>query len=95
MHQKNLKTLELTLNKLKEKMLEDKNMKEMFLNHFTELDYEFIVEKTIAEMYEYTVDKDYDIFDLSLQGVRVFFESVFLSHEEDEIENEDDNYGKA
>jgi hypothetical protein len=76
-------------------MLEDKNMKEMFLNHFTELDYEFIVEKTIAEMYEYTVDKDYDIFDLSLQGVRVFFESVFLSHEEDEIENEDDNYGKA
>jgi predicted RNA-binding protein with PUA domain len=94
MEQEKLTIVEVTLNKLKEKILEDDNMKEMFSTHFPELDYEVIVEKTIAQMYEYAVDKDYDILDLSLQGVRAFFESVFNSDEEDD-ENDNNKYGKA
>ena len=94
MEQEKLLILEVTLNKLKEKMLEDDNMKEMFSTHFPDLDYEVIVEKTIAQMYGYAVDKDYDILDLSFQGVRAFFESVFTSDEEDD-ENDNDKYGKA
>jgi len=93
MEQENLKILEVTLNKLKEKMLKDQDIKELFLTHFPKLDYENIVEKTIAQMYDYAVDKDYDVIDLSLDGVKAFFDSVF--EVEDEEENEDEGYGKA
>jgi hypothetical protein len=93
MEQENLKILEVTLSKLKQKMLEDQDMKDMFSKHFPDLDYENVVEKTIAQMYDYAVDKDYDILDLSLDGVKAFFDSVFDI--EDEEENEDEGYGKA
>lgn len=95
MEQENLKILEVTLEKLKEKMLEDPDMKEMFSKHFPDLDFEKIVNQTIKQMYEYAVDKDYDVLDLSLDGVRAFFESVFKSDEEDEDEDDGKNYGKA
>jgi hypothetical protein len=85
----------VTLEKLKEKMLEDPDMKEMFSKHFPDLDFEKIVNQTIKQMYEYAVDKDYDVLDLSLDGVRAFFESVFKSDEEDEDEDDGKNYGKA
>jgi hypothetical protein len=85
MEQDNLKLLEVTLNKLKDKMLEDEDMKSMFSKHFPDLNYEIVVDKTIAQMYEYAIGKDYDILDLSLDGVKAFFESVF-SEDEDEDE---------
>jgi hypothetical protein len=88
MEQENLKNLELTLSKLKEKMLEDSAMREMFSTNFPDLDYEEHVENTIAQMYSYAVEKDYDIVELSLQGVRVFFESVFTNDDEDEEDEE-------
>ena len=93
MEQENLKILEVTLNKLKEKMLKDQDIKELFLRHFPKLDYENIVEKTIAQMYDYAVDKNYDVLDLSLDGVKAFFDSVF--DVEDEEEDDDEKYGKA
>jgi hypothetical protein len=83
----------VTLNKLKEKMLKDQDIKELFLRHFPKLDYENIVEKTIAQMYDYAVDKNYDVLDLSLDGVKAFFDSVF--DVEDEEEDDDEKYGKA
>jgi hypothetical protein len=88
MEQENLKILEMTLNKLKEKMLKDESLIEMFSQHFPSLDYEEHVENTIKQMYVYAVDKDYDVVDLSLQGVRVFFESVFTNDDEDEEDEE-------
>ena len=85
MEQDNLKLLEVTLSKLKEKMFEDEDMRSMFSKHFPDLNYEIVVDKTITQMYEYAVDKDYDVLDLSLDGVKAFFESVF-SEDEDEDE---------
>jgi hypothetical protein len=81
----------VTLSKLKEKMFEDEDMKSMFSKHFPDLNYEIVVDKTITQMYEYAVGKDYDILDLSLDGVKAFFESVF-SEDEDEDE---ENHGSA
>jgi hypothetical protein len=93
MEEQKLKMLQLTLSKLKDKMLEDEDMKSMFSKHFPQLDYESIVEKTVVQMYDYAVDKDYDILDLSLDGVRAFFESVFDSDEEDS--DEEKGHGDA
>jgi hypothetical protein len=75
-------------------MLEDEDMKSMFSKHFPELDYDSVVERTIAQMYDYAVSKDYDVLDLSLDGVRAFFESVFDTDEQ-EYEDEDKGYGDA
>jgi hypothetical protein len=94
MEEQKLKVLELTLSKLKDKMLEDEDMKSMFSKHFPELDYDSVVERTIAQMYDYAVSKDYDILDLSLDGVRAFFESVFDTDEQED-EDEDKGYGDA
>jgi hypothetical protein len=85
MEQDNLKLLEVTLSKLKDKMFEDEDMRSMFSKHFPDLNYEIVVDKTITQMYEYAVGKDYDVLDLSLDGVKAFFESVF-SEDEDEDE---------
>jgi hypothetical protein len=94
MEEQKLKVLELTLSKLKDKMLEDEDMKSMFSKHFPELDYDSVVERTIAQMYDYAVSKDYDVLDLSLDGVRAFFESVFDTDEQED-EDEDKGYGDA
>jgi hypothetical protein len=45
-------------------------------------------------MYDYAVSKDYDVLDLSLDGVRAFFESVFDTDEQED-EDEDKGYGDA
>ena len=94
MEEQKLKMLQLTLSKLKDKMLEDEDMKSMFSKHFPELNYESVVEKTVVQMYDYAVDKKYDILDLSLDGVRAFFESVFDTDEQ-ENQDEDKGYGDA
>ena len=94
MEEQKLKVLELTLSKLKDKMLEDEDMKSMFSKHFPELDYDSVVERTIAQMYDYAVSKDYDVLDLSLDGVRAFFESVFDTDKQED-EDEDKGYGDA
>ena len=94
MEEQKLKVLELTLSKLKDKMFEDEDMKSMFSKHFPELDYDSVVERTIAQMYDYAVSKDYDVLDLSLDGVRAFFESVFDTDEQED-EDEDKGYGDA
>ena len=87
MEQDNLKLLEVTLSKLKDKMFEDEDMRSMFSKHFPDLNYEIVVDKTITQMYEYAVDKDYDVLDLSLDGVKAFFESVFSEDEDEDEEN--------
>jgi hypothetical protein len=94
MEEQKLKVLELTLSKLKDKMLEDEDMKSMFSKHFPELDYDSVVEKTVAQMYDYAVGKNYDVLDLSLDGVRAFFESVFDTDDQQD-QNEDKGYGNA
>jgi hypothetical protein len=94
MEEQKLKMLQLTLSKLKDKMLEDEDMKSMFSKHFPELNYENVVEKTVVQMYNYAVDKEYDVLDLSLDGVRAFFESVFDTDEQQD-QDEDKGYGDA
>ena len=94
MEEQKLKVLELTLSKLKDKMLEDEDMKSMFSKHFPELDYDSVVEKTVAQMYDYAVGKNYDVLDLSLDGVRAFFESVFDTDDQQD-QDEDKGYGDA
>jgi hypothetical protein len=94
MEEQKLKMLQLTLSKLKDKMLEDEDMKSMFSKHFPELNYESVVEKTVVQMYNYAVDKEYHVLDLSLDGVRAFFESV-LDIDEQQDQDEDKGYGDA
>ena len=90
MEQDNLKLLEVTLSKLKEKMFEDEDIRSMFSKNFPDLSYEIIVDKTITQMYEYAVGKDYDVLDLSLDGVKAFFESVFSEDEDEDEESHGD-----
>ena len=101
MEQDNLKVLEVTLKELRERVLEDEDIKAMFLKHFPELDYEEVVNETIADLMEYALEKDYDVLNLSLKGAELFFSTMLdnLEDDEDELEEiqeeEDDNYGKA
>lgn len=101
MEQDNLKILEVTLRELREKVLEDEDIKAMFLKHFPELDFEETVNATIVELMEYAIEKDYDVLNLSLKGADLFFSNVLSNFEDDEDEEleeevkEDDNYGKA
>ena len=90
MEQDNLKLLEVTLSRLKEKMFEDEDIRSMFSKNFPDLSYEIIVDKTITQMYEYAVGKDYDVLDLSLDGVKAFFESVFSEDEDEDEESHGD-----
>jgi hypothetical protein len=80
----------VTLSKLKEKMFEDEDIRSMFSKNFPDLSYEIIVDKTITQMYEYAVSKDYDVLDLSLDGVKAFFESVFSEDEDEDEESHGD-----
>ena len=75
MEQDNLKVLEVTLKELRERVLEDEDIKAMFLKHFPELDYEEVVNETIADLMEYALEKDYDVLNLSLKGADLFLES--------------------
>lgn len=101
MEQDNLKVLELTLRELRERVLEDEDIKGMFLKHFPDLDYEEVVNETIADLMEYALEKDYDVLNLSLKGAELFFSTMLDNLEDDEDEEEeiqeeeDENYGKA
>lgn len=97
MEQDDLKILKLTLEELRRRVLEDKDIIKMFLDHFPELDFEENLDEILLQIEEYAVDKNYDILELSLEGIKLFFMSVLDDEdeeEEDEVE-EDDHYGKA
>jgi len=91
----------VTLNKLREKILADNDIKAMFLKHFPQLSFEQAVEDTIIDLYEYAIEKDYDVLSLSLKGAELFFSTVLSnidSDDDEELEQEQkegDNYGKA
>jgi hypothetical protein len=104
MEQDNLKILEQMLKELRVRVIEDEDIKKMFLSNFPELDFEETVDRTLADLLEYAVEKDYDVLNLSLQGVKLFFSSVLSNLDEsDESDEKDvyetkgdsDNYGKA
>jgi hypothetical protein len=90
----------VTLNKLREKILADNDIKAMFLKHFPQLSFEQAVEDTLIDLYEYAIEKDYDVLSLSLKGAELFFSAVLsnIDSDDEELEEEqkeDDSYGKA
>jgi hypothetical protein len=103
MEQDKLKILELTLKQLREKVLADDDVRNMFLKNYPDLDFEEAVDRTLLDLMEYAVEKDYDVLTLSLQGAKLFFGSVLsdlaeASNEEDideEVKGDDKGYGKA
>lgn len=101
MEQDKLKILEVTLKELRNKVLIDEDIKNMFLKNFPELDFEETVDDTLADLMEYALEKDYDVLSLSLKGAELFFSSVLSNLEDDgeELEEntkgDDKNYGKA
>jgi hypothetical protein len=100
MEQDNLKILEVTLKELREMVLEDSDIKEMFLKHYPELDFEEAVDRTLSDLYDYAIQKNYNVLELSLKGAELFFSSVLSNLDEDdeelEIDEGDKNeYGKA
>jgi len=103
MEQDNLKIVEQTLSKLREKVLADNDIRSMFLKNYPQLDFEEAVDRTLADLMEYAVEKNYDVLSLSLQGAKLFFGSVLSdlveAAEDEEIEEEtkgdDEGYGKA
>ena len=101
MEQDKLKILEVTLKELRNKVLLDEDIKNMFLKNFPELDFEEAVDSTLVELMEYALEKDYDVLSLSLKGAELFFSSVLSNLEDDSEELEespkgdDKNYGKA
>ncbi len=101
MEQDNLKILEVTLKELRDKVLLDEDIKTMFLKHFPNLDFEEVVNLTLAELMEYALEKDYDVLNLSLKGAELFFSSVLSNLEDDgeeleeTLKGENKNYGKA
>ena len=101
MEQENLKTLEVTLKELRDKVLNDEDIRGMFSKKFPEINFEEAVDRTLYELYNYALVKDYDVLTLSLQGAKLFFASVLsdLTDEDPEVEDEpegdNENYGKA
>ena len=101
MEQDKLKILEVTLKELRDKVLLDEDIKNMFLKNFPELDFEETVDSTLVELMEYALEKDYDVLSLSLKGAELFFSSVLSNLEDDSEELEENpkgdsnNYGKA
>lgn len=101
MEQDKLKILEVTLKELRNKVLLDEDIKNMFLKNFPELDFEETVDTTLADLMEYALEKDYDVLNLSLKGAELFFSSVLSNLEDDSEELEENpkgdekNYGKA
>ena len=99
MEQEQLKVLEVTLSELREKVLADDDIKAMFLKHFPQLSFEEAVDNTIMDLYEYAIEKDYNVLNLSLKGAELFFSTILSSidgdEELEEEQKEGDNYGKA
>ena len=99
MEQDNLNILKATLRELREKIIQDKEIRSMFLKHYPDLDYEEAVDRTIADLMQYALEKDYDVLSLSLKGAELFFATVLSNLEEDDEEyqeeKDEDNYGKA
>lgn len=103
MEQEKLKLTRLkqALRSLKQKVLEDEDIKEMFKRNFPELDFEQAVNGTINELLEYAVEKDYSVEELSFRGVQLFFSNLLevAADEEqelvDELFEEEEEYGKA
>jgi hypothetical protein len=99
MEQEALTILIQTLNKLKEDVLKDKDIRKLFEQTFPGLEFEDYVDDTIKELYNYAVEKDYDILDLSLEGVKMFFitalDEDFGWADDKVIEDVEEEYGKA
>jgi hypothetical protein len=94
MEQEELKVIKLTLKELRKSVLEDEDIKTIFLSHYPELDFEENLDETLAQLEEYALDNDYDILQLSLEGIKLFFSSV-LDEEIQDSEPDTSNYGKA
>lgn len=99
MEQDNLNILKVTLRELRDKIVKDEDIKSMFTKHYPDLDYEEAVDRTIADLMEYALEKDYDVLSLSLKGAELFFSTVLsnLEEEDEEYQEEGDEekYGKA
>lgn len=99
-YKKNLKAM---LDTLKQKMLEDEDIKGVFTNYFPIEDYEVAVSYTIQELEEYALQKELTAEELSYQGAKLFFADVLeqIQDDDDEIaaaldeENKGEEYGKA
>jgi hypothetical protein len=92
MEQKELTILEETLKELRARVLDDENIKGVFLETYPDLDFEETIEETILEIKEYAEENNLDVLNLSLEGLILFFERIIESEEED---SGDDYYGKA
>jgi tRNA splicing endonuclease len=96
MEQEDLIMMKQMLKELRQRVLDDEQIKDMFNDNFPELSFEEEVDNTLADLEEYTIEKDFDILTLSLQGVKLFFSSVFDKDEdENKEEKEVKDYGKA
>ena len=71
MEQEELKVIKATLKELRKSVLEDKDIKKMFLSHYPELDFEENLDETLAQLEEFALDNDYDILQLSLEGIKL------------------------
>jgi hypothetical protein len=92
MEQEELTILEETLKELRTRVLDDENIKNMFLETYPDLDFEEALDETILEMKEYAEENNLDILSFSLEGLILFFETLIESEDED---SGDDYYGKA
>jgi len=92
MEQEELTILEETLKELRTRVLDDENIKNMFLETYPDLDFEETLDETILEMKEYAEENNLDILSFSLEGLILFFETLIESEDED---SGDDYYGKA
>jgi tRNA splicing endonuclease len=96
MEQEDLIMMKQMLKELRQRVLDDEQIKDMFNDNFPQLSFEEEVDNTLADLEEYAIEKDFDILTLSLQGVKLFFSSVFDKDEdENEEEKEVEDYGKA
>jgi hypothetical protein len=94
MEQEDLIVIKATLKQLRKKVLEDEDIKNLFYKHFPDLDFEENLDETLKDLEEYAIESDYDILMLSLEGIKIFFDSLF-EDEEDTVDNSDEKYGKA
>jgi len=87
MEQESLVLLKETLKELREKVLNDEDIKGLFNKNHPTLDFEEHVDDTLAQLEEYAIEKDYNVLDLSMRGVVLFFSSI-LGRDEDEEDEE-------
>lgn len=97
-----LTRLKQALRSLKQRVLEDEDIKEMFERNFPELDFQEAVNGTINELLEYAIEKDYSVEDLSFKGVQLFFTNILDTTVEDDgeiveeaLDEDEEEYGKA